>query len=266
MKNYSSITKLFLFLFVCLFAIHGLQAQSGLPEIYQDSQVLKDSIKHNDHMFWEMYNSCDTSKMEEMFTKDVEFYHDKGGLTETSAALIKSIKTNLCGENSPKLRREAIEGSVEIFPMNNTGAIISGEHKFYITEKGKNEYLTGIARFTHLWVYRDGKWKMSRVFSYDHHAPEPEQKTAVTVSENLLDKYAGEYNAPQTGLVIISKSGNGLKMKAGKMLLELEAESSSKFFHQPSGLEFEFVTNEENEVVAMKVYENGNLAEEATRK
>ncbi len=263
MRNSFFNSKLFLLFFLFPFCS---QAQSPLPEIYNNAEVLKDTIRHYDKLFWEMYNSCDTSEMEKLFTDDLEFYHDQGGLTKTSAALVESVKNNLCSRKNWKIRRKAIKGSVAIFPMKKTGAIISGEHRFYITEKGKEEYLTGIAKFTHLWVYRNGKWQMSRVFSYDHHAPEPEQKTAVTVSETLLNKYAGEYNAPQTGLVVISKKGNGLEMKAGKMQLELEAESPNKFFHQASGLEFEFVTNASGQVKGMKVYENGQLAEEATRK
>ena len=48
------------------------------------------------------------------------------------------------------------------------GAILSGEHVFYVRQKGKPEVLDGRAKFTHLWLLKDGVWKMSRVLSYDH--------------------------------------------------------------------------------------------------
>jgi hypothetical protein len=52
--------------------------------------------------------------------------------------------------------------------MNNYGAILTGEHVFYILEKGKSERLDGLAKFTHVWRFKDNEWKMHRVLSYDH--------------------------------------------------------------------------------------------------
>jgi hypothetical protein len=83
------------------------------------------------------------------------------------------IKKNLCGSGNFRLRRAAVKGTVNVFVMranNNVyGAIISGEHVFYVNEKGKEEFLDGRARFAQLWMLKDGQWKMSRILSYDHH-------------------------------------------------------------------------------------------------
>ena len=48
--------------------------------------------------------------------------------------------------------------------------IITGRHVFYQTPPGEAERRTGIATFTHVLAYRDGKWLMTRVLSYDHRA------------------------------------------------------------------------------------------------
>ncbi len=133
-----------------------------------DSHTLNAIILRYDSLFWQAYNACDVDKMQGFFTDDLEFYHDKGGLTTSKQSLIESMKTGLCGKENWRLRREAVAGTLKIFPLNNYGAILSGEHVFYILETGKKERLDGLAKFTHVWRYRDNAWKMHRVLSYDH--------------------------------------------------------------------------------------------------
>ncbi|MGB4400984.1 MAG: hypothetical protein WBJ10_16550 [Daejeonella sp.] len=48
------------------------------------------------------------------------------------------------------------------------GTIISGEHVFYLTQNGKHEMKDGLARFTQVWLLKDGTWKMTDILSYDH--------------------------------------------------------------------------------------------------
>ena len=48
------------------------------------------------------------------------------------------------------------------------GAIVAGEHLFYVRPPDKPEFLDGRARFVSLWLLKDGAWKMARLLSYDH--------------------------------------------------------------------------------------------------
>ena len=111
-------------------------------------------------------------KYKDYFTQDLEFYHDKGGLSIGLDDLVEKTKRNLCSNENFGLRRAVVEGSVKVFPLKNNGiiygAIISGEHVFYVLEKGKPERLDGRAKFTHTWILKDGAWKMHRILSYDH--------------------------------------------------------------------------------------------------
>lgn len=136
-----------------------------------DDQV-KQLIFQKDSLFWVAYNNCDVQKMDAVFTDDVEFYHDKGGPSFGRDTLMSIIKKNLCSNNNFRLRRAAVKGTVNVFVMHNGdkvyGAIISGQHVFYVNEKGKTEFLDGLARFAQLWLLKDGQWKMSRILSYDH--------------------------------------------------------------------------------------------------
>lgn len=137
-----------------------------------EAQKIKDTILHLDSLFWEAYNKCEVEKFEAFFTEDLEFYHDKGGITKSRDKLLESSRNGLCGNENWQLRRELVEGSQLFYPLQKNGviygAILSGEHLFFVNEKDKEEFLDGIALFTHLWLLEDGMWKMSRVLSYDH--------------------------------------------------------------------------------------------------
>jgi len=145
-----------------------------LPVFAQDEKAaLETAIRHEDAAFWEAYNRCDVEKMSEFFWPDIEFYHDKGGLTVGLGPFVEILKTGLCGKPTYRLRREAIPETVKVYPLQKNGvtygAVLSGEHYFYINDSGKPEYRDGMAKFFHVWLLKEGKWKMARAVSYDHH-------------------------------------------------------------------------------------------------
>jgi hypothetical protein len=129
------------------------------------------AVQARDDAFWKTYNACDTAAFRGFFTTDVEFYHDRGGPTIGLEALDTALATKLCGGAS-KLRREAVPETVRWSVLRNGnvvyGAIVAGEHLFYVREPGKAEFLDGRARFVTLWLLQDGAWKMARLLSYDH--------------------------------------------------------------------------------------------------
>ncbi len=52
--------------------------------------------------------------------------------------------------------------------MKGYGALETGVHRF--NHPGHPEIDQGEGRFIHLWQFKDGAWKITRVISYDHHA------------------------------------------------------------------------------------------------
>ncbi|MYM71172.1 DUF4440 domain-containing protein [Duganella sp. FT134W] len=128
------------------------------------------SAKAADDAYWEAFNREDSKSMNEFLTDDVEFYHDRGGMLIEKKKL--SAANDGMGKGPNKIRRESVPGTVKIFPMRNGeevyGAIVNGEHRFYVTEKGKSEEFVGHAYFTQLMLIKGGKWKVSRIFSYEH--------------------------------------------------------------------------------------------------
>ena len=127
-------------------------------------EELSRTIASLDGALFDTFNRCDLEKFSTFFIDDVEFYHDKGGLTRSRKSLVESVKNNICG----KVRRELIAGTLEVYSIPGYGAVQMGVHRFYELNGGKANEASGIAKFIHLWQYKDGAWKITRVISYDH--------------------------------------------------------------------------------------------------
>jgi len=228
-------------------------------------QTLSETILLRDSLFWKAYNSCDTAKYQEFIASDVEFYHDKGGITLGLEKLLEITKKNLCGPTDFRLRREAVPGTVKVFPMESGGvvygAVISGSHVFYIRQAGQ-EKLDGLARFTHLWLLKDGVWKMTRILSYDHGpAPHVNTKKEIKLSEQTLSQYAGNYEGSKTGAMRIAQENGLLVLSIQQQKFTLYPESETLFFLKEREVNFEFIKNE-NTIRKMIVRENGQIVEE----
>lgn len=151
-----------------------LLLEGARPIYAQDTHLKQTSLKELseqviafDNAVFDAFNNCEIEKFKSYFTNDAKFYHDKGGKMVTAASITESVRKNICGNPLVKVRRELIPATVQVYPMDNYGAIITGEHLFYQTTDGK-EKLTGRAKFTHLCEFKDNIWKIHRVLSYDH--------------------------------------------------------------------------------------------------
>ena len=141
----------------------------------EENAELFQTLKAQDSLLFNVgFNTCDIGQFEMLMSKDMEFYHDQSGITGSKAAFITGVKDGLC-KLDYKARRELVEGSLQVFPMNSSGtlygAIQTGQHRFYAKYPDKEEVLTSAAKSTHLWQLEEGGWKLTRVLSYDHHSP-----------------------------------------------------------------------------------------------
>lgn len=240
-----------------------------LGNLLQAQQAdLNRTIREKDSLFWIAYNTCNLEGMHEFVADDIEFYHDKGGIQKGWTTFAETTTRNLCGRKDWKLRREADPDSYRIYPMEKDGqlygAILSGDHKFYVTESGQPEYWTGVAKFTHLWLLQDRKWKMSRILSYDHGAPKYENKRKeIQLSDQAISQFAGTFKSKQ-GDLKFEKSKNGLMLLVGQNNYALFPESANTFFYKERDLTFEFVKSGEKTTKVI-VRENGNIADEAVK-
>ncbi len=131
------LSLLLLPLFVCQV---NAQVVPALESIQSQAELDK-AISSLDSALFDAYNRCDLEKFSSFLADDVEFYHDQGGVTLGKQKLTESVKNNICG----KVTRQLVPGTLQ--------------------HRGVGE-----ASFIHLWQYKDGAWKITRVISYDHHA------------------------------------------------------------------------------------------------
>lgn len=120
-------------------------------------------IMQLDQKVFDAFNRRDTITFDSMFSKDLEFFHDKGGLTgfnETSGFLRSNIRSN------SDLQRTLVPGTAEVYPVPGYGAIETGTHEFCHTEQKQKE--CGQFKFLHIWKQTGDQWQITRVVSYDH--------------------------------------------------------------------------------------------------
>jgi hypothetical protein len=127
------------------------------------------TVSKLDADFFDAFNHCASPdqlwKHASYLAPNLEFYHDKGGVTWPRHDYIANTKKNVCGQ----FRRVLIPDSLQIFPVKDFGAIEQGWQKFCWLKTGK---CFGEAQFLVLWHHLDDHWVITRVFSYGHRSIE----------------------------------------------------------------------------------------------
>lgn len=124
---------------------------------------LFNKIAHLDSALFAAYNSKNLDLMKTYFTPDLEWYQDNGGLIgfEKVFSNFQSIFNR-----EYDLKRNLLNESLEVHPIEGYGAIEIGKHQFKHIENGKQEI--GTFKFLMIWKNDNGSWKIARVISYDH--------------------------------------------------------------------------------------------------
>ncbi len=241
----------------------GLLIIAGLAH---GETLAEQNVLEADERFWHAYDDCDMVHLGELLTEDVEFYHDVTGLTASRAAVVESLRTGPCGDRQMRLRRELVSGSQKFQPLAGGYALLSGQHRFYVNQPGKQERVGSQAEFTNIWKLEDGHWRMHRIVSYAHVAPSfTPPKTSLTLPAGTLDRYAGQYNAERAGQIDVVREGDHLKLRAGSFVATLYAETPTRFFAMERDIRFEFEVAASGAVQGLAVYENGAVSERARR-
>lgn len=139
--------------------------QNGRSNTSALSNELYDTIAQLDSALFDAFNKRDLSTLKGFFSEELEFYHDLGGVTNYNQNMAAFEKTFL---SDRKLRRELMKSSLEVCQIKDFGAVETGVHRFYVTEKGQKEKLSSEAKFVNLWQKRNGEWKVTRIISYAH--------------------------------------------------------------------------------------------------
>jgi len=140
----------------------GANAAPAQDPLYKEMLALDTAV-------FDAFNNCaDPAQLRKhaaFFAKDVEFYHDKSGLTVGVDGMIASTKANVCG----KFRRELDTATFRAFPLPGYGAMTTGTHRFCHTATT----CEGAGEFTMIWRQTNGQWQITRSLSYAHRALGP---------------------------------------------------------------------------------------------
>jgi CubicO group peptidase (beta-lactamase class C family) len=194
--------KIALFAGLCLCLSFAAQSQEPHgSELYR-------TLRSKDSLLFDVgFNTRAIAPFEQLVSEDFEFYHDNGGITPNKTAFIDNTRDGLF-KMSYLATRELVAGSLEVYPLKKDGvlygAVQTGEHRFFATEKDKAPYFTSYAKFTHLWLLDKGEWKLKRVLSYDHGTVDkPGNDDAVFGSDAAIEKWLAENNIHVLGIGII---------------------------------------------------------------
>ena len=127
------------------------------------TQELYNEIATMDSALFDAFNRQNMTKFKSLFTADLEWYQDNGGLIPYQTVFENFGNTF---KKEYKLTRQLVKGSLEVHPIKGYGAIEIGSHQFRHIENGKEEI--GTFKFVMIWKNENGLWKIARVISYDH--------------------------------------------------------------------------------------------------
>jgi len=149
---------LFIFLSTCRFS--GF-AQIEIPKYQpQVTKAFYQTIVTLDSLFFDAYNHCNIPVMDSLISEDLEFYHDKGGFSNSKKETIEAVKRNICG----KVTRELLPGSIEVYEIKGYGAVEIGFHGFR-NNREKESGPIHYSKFVHIWRFQNSRWKITRVIS-----------------------------------------------------------------------------------------------------
>jgi ketosteroid isomerase-like protein len=120
-------------------------------------------ISKVDSVLSEAFNAHDLNALMSLFSEDLEFYHDAGGLQ--SYTQVRDGFGGLFSKNDG-IRREVVAGTLEVYPIRGYGAIEVGAHRFCHDENGRND--CGTFKFLQVWRSEAGNWRITPVISYGH--------------------------------------------------------------------------------------------------
>jgi CubicO group peptidase (beta-lactamase class C family) len=226
-------------------------------QVEKSTELFK-TIREKDSLLFNIgFNNCDIAQFKKLVSDNFEFYHDQSGITNSKSDFIKSIENGLC-KLDYKPKRVIDEKSLDIFPLNNNGvlygAIQTGTHSFYAIKKNKEEYLTSVAKFTHLWILENGNWKLRKGLSYNHKdADKPIDNKLLFSDKEETERWLEQKSIPALGIGYIEDG----KIKQISVFGELE---KGKTAPKNTIWNVASLTKPITALVALKLIDSGKLS------
>lgn len=130
-----------------------------IPKYVPSDKILYNTIVNLDAAYFDAYNNCDMKTQGQFYDENLEFFLDQGGLNTSKKSVLESIEKNICG----KVTRILVEGSIEVYPIANYGAVEIGYHRFFNNEEPNSRSTP--SKFVIIWKEEESGWKITKVIS-----------------------------------------------------------------------------------------------------
>ncbi len=230
-----------------LFLVSSINAQIDKKSDLFNTLKIKDSL-----LFEEGFNQCNLNQIEKLIVDDIEFYHDKDGLTNSKQQFIDSLRAHLCLSGKNVTKRILDKASLEVFPLYQEGklygALQNGIHSFDQIK----------AKFSHIWLIENKEWKLSRVVSYDHHQEKNATKSKfVQLSIADLNQYVGVFEFSSEFILTVRIKGNQLYGGSQGQEVAINCYDKHKFIDNEQSHDLEFIVDKKGIVTGLHMKGSG---------
>lgn len=138
-----------------------IAASAGAQANKTQQKDLREAVTRMDRHLSDAFNAHNADRLMAMATNNLEFYDENGGLKDFQQCF-EEFRAIFAGAGN--VRRELIEGTVEVYPINGYGALELGQNRLCYSENGKEE--CHVSKFAFIWQKENDSWKLSRIMSY----------------------------------------------------------------------------------------------------
>lgn len=122
-------------------------------------------------LFRAAFEECDMAVVKDLLSDDLEFYHDRDGLSYTSGDAFVADVAKDCATGASGGKRVLVSGSMTTHMIGDFGAMQMGRHEFHEILADGSSIAREKGVFIHMWkrtADNAAGWKITRVISYDH--------------------------------------------------------------------------------------------------
>lgn len=231
-------------LILCLITL----SQLSMAQMSGESNLYK-VLKAKDSLLFEIgFNQCNLAQIEALLHEDFEFFHDRDGMINSTDDFLSELNQNICSSGNALFKRALEPGSLQVFPLSKDGelygAIQTGVHRFGNT----------VAKFTHLWLKKDGDWYGSKMMSYDHQTEETKVNTDlpfIKLSIGDLATYLGKYEFSPEFVLTMVVEGNKMYGDAHGQKIEVKTCGAHRFLDVDRTTELYFTLGKDGKAIAL---------------
>lgn len=122
-------------------------------------------------LFTAAFVECDMAVLQDLLADDLEFFHDRDGLSFTSSDAFIAQVENGCGPDGTGMKRVLVPESLSLHMLGEYGAMQMGEHEFHEVLEKDSSIPREKGLFIHIWQRNSESsegWQITRIISYDH--------------------------------------------------------------------------------------------------